>query len=70
MANKRADLITGRAKITGLSRDKFRKLSGMSQSTFDRRMKDPDRITLGELRRFDQLAHFEDSELVSLVRSK
>jgi len=33
-------------------------------------MKHPDSITLAELRRLDQLAHFDDTQLIGLIRDK
>lgn len=52
------------------SRPKRNDLRQMSPATFSRRMKDPDSITIGELRRMDQLAHFNDAQLLKLVREK
>lgn len=62
--------ILGRALEQGLSKIKFQKQTGISPATFDRRMRDPDTITLGELRRMDQLAHFEDKVLLALVKER
>lgn len=64
------DLIYGRAAITGVSREGLRRMSGMSRSTFERRMRDPNTLTIDELRRLDQIAHFEDAELIRLIRSR
>ena len=62
--------ILGRALEQGLSKIKFQRQTGISPATFDRRMRDPDTITIGELRRMDQLAHFNDAQLLDLVRKK
>ena len=42
--------ILGRALEQGLSKIKFQRQTGISPATFDRRMRDPDTITIGELR--------------------
>lgn len=52
------------------SRPKRNDLRQMSPATFSRRMKDPDSITIGELRRLDQLARFRDEQLLELIRGK
>lgn len=62
--------ILGRALEQGLPKIKFQKQTGISPATFDRRMRDPDTITLGELRRMDQLAHFDDKVLLALVKER
>lgn len=61
-------MIYGAALLNGLSRDRLQKMSGMPPATFSRRMKDPDSITIGELRRLDQLARFRDEQLLELIR--
>lgn len=63
-------VIYGAALLNGLSRDRLQKMSGMPPATFSRRMKDPDSITIGELRRLDQLARFRDEQLLELIRGK
>lgn len=63
-------VIYGAALLNGLTRDRLQKMSGMPPATFSRRMKDPDSITIGELRRLDQLAKFRDDQLIELVREK
>lgn len=67
--DKKATII-GRAMQEGLSKIKFQKMSGMSPATFDRRMASPDTITIGELRRMDELAHFPDEVILQLIRNK
>lgn len=63
-------VIYGAALLNGLTRDRLQKMSGMPPATFSRRMKDPDSITIGELRRLDQLAKFRDDQLLELIRGK
>lgn len=63
------DFILGKAKSNGLSREKLQRLSGIAPATFSRRMASPDSITIGELRRLDQLANFTDQDIIKLVRS-
>lgn len=63
-------MIYGAALLNGLTRDRLQKMSGMPPATFSRRMKNPDSITIGELRRLDQLAKFRDDQLIELVRGK
>ena len=61
-------MILGRALEQGLTKLKFQKLTGMSPATFDRRMKNPDTITIGELRQMDAVAHFKEEMLLDLIR--
>lgn len=63
-------MILGTAKKNGLIQDKLQRLSGISKRTFDRRMANPDSITIAELRRLDQLARFEDKDLIKLIRER
>ena len=62
-------VILGKALEQGLTKLKIQKLTGLPSATFDRRMAKPDTITIGELRRMDALAHFEDKQLIELIRS-
>ena len=62
------NLILGRALEMGLEKKRFQSLTGIPPATFDRRMRRPDTITIGELRRMDQLARFEDKDLLALIR--
>ena len=62
-------VILGQALRQGLTKLKFQKLTGLPSATFDRRMARPDTITIGELRRMDQLAHFGDELLLELIRN-
>lgn len=50
MKARDSDVLIGYAKVAGLSRDAFRRCSGITKRTFERRMANPDDITLGELR--------------------
>ena len=46
----------------------FCRIVCITPATFARRIRDPDSITLGELRRIDRTAHIEDRELIKLIR--
>ena len=50
MKNKASNILIGYAKVAGLDREAFRRCSGLTPATFSRRMKNPDDITIGELR--------------------
>jgi len=50
MKARDTDVLIGYAKVAGLSRDAFQRCSGIPKRTFERRMANPDDITLGELR--------------------
>ncbi len=63
-------VILGAALLKGLTRDRLQKMSGMPPATFTRRMANPDSLTIGELRRLDDLAGFRDDQLLDLVRKK
>jgi len=63
-------VIYGAAQLKGLTREKLQKMSGIPPATFARRMANPDSITIAELRRLDQLAHFEDKVLLALVKER
>lgn len=63
-------VIYGAAQLKGLTRERLQKMSGIPPATFARRMANPDSITIAELRRLDQLAHFEDKVLLALVKER
>ena len=50
MKARDSDVLIGYAKVAGLSRDEFQRRSGIPKRTFERRMANPDDITIGELR--------------------
>lgn len=50
MKARDSDVLIGYAKVAGLSRDAFQRCSGIPKRTFERRMANPDNITLGEFR--------------------
>ena len=50
MKARDSDVLIGYAKVAGLSRDAFQRCSGITKRTFERRMANPDNITLGEFR--------------------
>ena len=62
--------ILGRALMVGLDKQKFMKHCGITPATFDRRMKRPDTITLGELRVMANVADMTDDQIIQLVRAK
>lgn len=61
-------VIYGAALLNGLNRERLQKLSGIPPATFSRRMKNPDSITIGELRRLDELANIGDEKLLQIIR--
>lgn len=69
MKNKASNVLIGYAKVAGLDREAFRRCSGLKPATFSRRMKNPDDITIGELR--DMLRAIRimpDEALVKFIR--
>ena len=66
----KAKTIIGCGLENGKNRGKIQRPSGIPERTFERRMADPDSITIAELRRLDQLAKFRDDQLLDLVRKK
>lgn len=62
--------ILGAALMVGLDKKKFMKHCGIPPATFDRRMKRPDTITLGELRVMANVADMTDDQIIQLVRAK
>jgi len=56
--------------MVGLDKQKFMKHCGIQSATFDRRMKRPDTITLGEIRVMSSVAGMTDEQIVKLVRNK
>lgn len=69
MKNKASNVLIGYAKVAGLDREAFRRCSGLTPATFSRRMKNPDDITVGELR--DMLRAIRimpDEALIKFIR--
>ena len=46
----------------------FCRIACIPLRTFARRIRNPDTITVGELRRIDRTAHIDDRELIALIR--
>ncbi len=57
----------GRAGLNGSIIEKMRI---MSRTSFSRKVKEPNKFTLGEIRMLDKKVHFTDEEIATLVRSK
>lgn len=66
----RKSALLGHALVLGIDREKLRRLWGMPQATYCRRLADPDRITLAEFRRYCQITNLDDKEIADFVRSK
>lgn len=62
--------ILGRALMVGLDKKKFMKHCGIPPATFDRRMRNPDTITLGKFRMMVNVADMTDDQIIKLVRTK
>ena len=67
---KISDIVIGRARISGFDPSRIAKRSGISLSTFYRRIRNPEYFTLGELYSIDKLIHFSDEEILFMVRRK
>ena len=48
----------------------FCRIACIARRTFARRIRDPDSITVGELRRIDRTAHLRDEEIIALIRGR
>lgn len=51
----------------GKTKEEVQKASGMSKSTFNRRMRQPEDLTLLEVHKLDLILHFTDEEKVGLI---
>ena len=60
--------ILGRALEQGLPKIKFQKQTGISPATFDRRMADPDKLTLGEFRQIVVATCMPDETALRMVK--
>lgn len=63
----RANLIAGRAKMSGLDIPQVAKKSGIPRSTLYSRLKHPGRLTLDELEAIDRVIGFETDEILTLA---
>lgn len=68
VTDRRADLIKGKARITGLTVTDLAKRTGISVSTLYRKLNHPGDITLGELELMDELVRFSDEEVLYFIR--
>lgn len=55
----------GRAGLTGL---KVERLKIMTQPTFSRKIRDPSKLTINELKKLDKEVRFTDEEFRALIR--
>ena len=68
MKDRRADLIKGRAQLSGFDVKRLAARSGINLMTMYKRIRQPGTITLDELTSIDKAARFTDEELVQMVR--
>jgi DNA-binding phage protein len=66
----KSNLIRARTASVGLNISSLAKRTGICRQTLYDRLRDPDRLTLAELRALDRQIHFTDEELVILARRK
>ena len=52
----------------GKDRRKIQRTSGIPSRTFDRRIADPDKLTLGEFRQIALVTHMPDQTIVKMVK--
>ena len=52
----------------GMSQKEVQVRSGMAHSTYYRKMKHPEEITISELHVLDQILHFTEGEITHLVK--
>ena len=67
--NKKS-LIEGHIALIGLTVPRFTQMMGWSRSTYERRIRDPDSITLGEFRRMDNILHFPTETVLAMAKKK
>ena len=68
MKDRRADLIRGRAQLSGFDVKRLAARSGINLMTMYKRLRLPGTITLDELTSIDKAAGFTNEELVQMVR--
>lgn len=66
----KSNLIRARTASVGLNISSLAKRTGICRQTLYDRLRDPDRLTLAELRALDRQIHFTDEELVILARRR
>ncbi len=64
----KSNLIRARTASVGLTISGLAKRTGICRQTLYDRLRDPDRLTLAELRAIDRQIHFTDEEIVVLAR--
>ena len=64
------ELIRRKTYDMGLSLTQVREKTGMSRATFNRRMKCPADLTLGEIHILDLYLHFDDKEKLEILNMK
>lgn len=67
-ADRRKDIIVGRARISGFTVPELAKRCGIAQSTLYRKLNNPGDISLLELELIDELIRFSDEEVLYFVR--
>lgn len=64
------ELVRRKAYDLGMSVKQVREKTGMSETTFQRRMKRPSDLTLGEIHILDLYLHFDDKEKLEILDLK
>lgn len=65
----RGDLMMGRAKISGYDAAHLSARAGIKPSTLYKRIKLPGTMTIDELTSIDKVVHFDDAEIIRLIRN-
>ena len=64
----KAKVIIGCGLAIGKDRGKIQRTSGIPSRTFDRRIADPDKLTLGELRQIAIATCMPDETIIKMVK--
>ena len=64
----RARIIRARVELAGYDYTELANRTGINRVTLYNRFRNPDSMTLGELKAIDQRIRFDESELIKLVR--
>lgn len=65
----RGDLIIGRARMSGFNVERMSARSGIKLSTMYKRIQLPGTMTIDELTSIDKVVHFDDAEIIRLIRN-
>jgi hypothetical protein len=65
----RGDLIVGRARINGIDVKRMASKAGLCLSTVYKRIQLPGTMTIDELTSIDKVVHFDDAEIIRLIRN-